>query len=84
MRKTILIICIFVFLILISQRTEAQSPSEFSCGSSLFQLSQLPVNPVNGYYKPDRTDTIYTENDFKKKYFYECHIHREARKGRKD
>ncbi|MDD5362106.1 MAG: T9SS type A sorting domain-containing protein [Ignavibacteria bacterium] len=58
MRKTILIVCIFVSLILLSQRAEAQSPSEISCGSSLFQLSQLPVNPVNGYYKPDRTDTI--------------------------
>lgn len=58
MRKSLIAICIFMFLLLVVRTSEAQSPYESSCGSTLFQASQLPLNPQDGFFKPNRTDTI--------------------------
>ena len=58
MRKSLITICIFMFLLLIVRTSEAQSPYEISCGNFLFQPSQFPLNPQDGYFKPNRTDTI--------------------------
>ncbi|MFA7361669.1 MAG: T9SS type A sorting domain-containing protein [Candidatus Kapaibacterium sp.] len=58
MRKSLIAICIFMFLLLVVKTSEAQSPYESSCGSTLFQASQLPLNPQDGFFKPNRTDTI--------------------------
>lgn len=58
MRKSFIAICFFLFLLIIAKTTEAQSPYEISCGNYLFQLNQTPLNPQDGYYKPNRTDTI--------------------------
>jgi hypothetical protein len=58
MRKSFFTICIFVFLFIVIGTSEAQSPFEITCGNSLFQTNQLPLNPQDGFYKPNRTDTI--------------------------
>jgi len=58
MRKSFIATCILAFLLLTVRTSEAQSPYETSCGSTLFQTSQLPLNPQDGFFKPNRTDTI--------------------------
>ncbi|MFZ4591776.1 MAG: T9SS type A sorting domain-containing protein [Ignavibacteria bacterium] len=58
MRKSFIAICILGFLLILAKISEAQSPYEISCGNSLFPPSQLPLNPQDGYLKPNRTDTI--------------------------
>ncbi|MCX6158553.1 MAG: T9SS type A sorting domain-containing protein [Ignavibacteriae bacterium] len=58
MRKSFITICFFLFLLLLVRTSDAQSPYESSCGSTLFQTSQLPMNPQDGFFKPNRTDTI--------------------------
>lgn len=58
MRKSFITTCIIAFLLLTVRTSEAQSPYETSCGSTLFQAMQLPLNPQDGFFKPNRTDTI--------------------------
>lgn len=58
MRKSLIAICVFALLLIVISTSEAQSPYETSCGSTLFQAMQLPLNPQDGFFKPNRTDTI--------------------------